>query len=357
MKYKQLAVVVVIVVVIHAIFLLLLKSGGNNNKKGEDIKPEPEVTEIVEQENVSQPEEIAPPAPEPVKVLDPLEGVEKFSNTFFTKDIKALPENIRQMEGLCKSGIAIDLDTKRILWEKDAYTARPMASVTKMMTALVAVRKMKMSDGAITPDTMIKVTPTASKIGGRQVWLDPRESFSFTDILKCVLVHSANDCAYLMGEFMGGGDVQSFINDMNKQAADLGCTKFNYVNTHGLTNDDKRENVGSPIELAYLASVLLDIPEITRWTNVRTEYIRENDEAYKQRNKGQATMLSSSNGLLRSCNGVNGMKTGFTNKAGFCIVITCERNGRRAIVVVMGSNTAKERDKLGAALVNWIYQN
>ncbi|MBQ7650673.1 MAG: D-alanyl-D-alanine carboxypeptidase [Victivallales bacterium] len=357
MKIKQYLIIIAIVVAIHLVFLLILRGGCKGHAPEENltenvIEPAPgPVEEPDTPQDKTAPAQIAAAQP-----ADPLAGVEPYSPQYFSKGLVALPPNIQKLTENCKSGVVVDLDGRRVLWEKDPDTPRQMASVTKIMTALVAIRKMRLSNGQITPDTMIQVTRTASKIGGRQVWLDPREKFSFTEIMKCIMVHSANDCAYLMAEFMGNGDADSFVADMNAQARQLGCRNFTFVNSHGLAADDGRENMGSPIELAYLASVVLGVPEITKWTCVKVEYIRENDEEFKKRNKGLPTMLSSSNSLLGRCNGVNGLKTGFTNNAGFCIVITCERNSRRVAVVIMGSPKAKVRDELGIALVNWAYQ-
>ena len=356
MKIKQYLIIVAIVVAIHLVFLLVLRGGckGHDaevNNVENVIEPAPGPVE----EQDTPPEEVAPAPVATAQPTDPLAGVEPYSPQYFSRGVVALPPNVQKLTENCKSGVVVDLDNKRILWDKDPYTPRSMASVTKIMTALVAIRKMRLSNGTITPDTMIQVTRTASKIGGRQVWLDPREKFSFTDIMKCIMVHSANDCAYLMAEFMGNGDVDSFVSDMNSQAKSLGCNNFRFYNPHGLAADDGSENLGSPIELAYLASVVLGVPEITKWTGVKVEYIRENDEEFKKRNKGMPTMLSSSNSLLGRCNGVNGMKTGYIKNAGFCIVITCERNSKKVAVVLMGSPSTKARDELGIALINWAY--
>ena len=364
MKIRQYLIIFAIVVAVHLVFLLILRGGCKGGSGEKDVNVTENVIEpvpgSVEEPGAEQNEDAvavdeAPQTEGGYPATDPLAGVVPFSSNYFKQATVPLPQNIQNMSAKCKAGVVVDLDGRRVLWEKDAFTSRPMASVTKIMTALVAVRKMRLSNGVVTPDTMIQVTREASKIGGRQVWLDPRESFSFTELMKCIMVHSANDCAYLLAEFMGNGDVDSFVGDMNKQAKSLGCNGFSFLNPHGLTAADGRENSACPIELAYLASVALNVPEITRWTSVKTEFLRENDEAYKKRNKGQATMLSSSNSVLGRCNGVNGMKTGFTNKSGYCIVITCERNSKRVAVVLMGCADRKERDNLGIALVNWAY--
>ena len=355
MNIKSLLTGAAVITVIYLLVFFIFIKGCD---KKEQVEEEQTTVETPSQpEEQPQQEAVQPPAAAPA---DPLYGVEPYSDAFFTYTTKDLPANIQRAMTAAnvKAGIAVNLDSREVYWALNPNTAYPMASVTKMMTALVAVRKMLCSNGAITPETPIKVTRAASLIGGRQVWLDPKETFTFDEILKCVLVHSANDCAYLLGEFMGNGDIHSFISDMNKQAQELGCTHFHFINSHGLTDkDNKDENSGSPAELAYLASVLLNIPQIMKWTGVRTEYLRENDEAFKARNKGQATMLSTSNSLLGVVPGVNGMKTGFTNNAGFCIVITCVRNDKHTCVVLMGCKDRKTRDALGTALLNWLYAN
>ncbi len=355
MNIKSLLTGAAVITVIYIIVFFVFIKGCDKKEKIE----EPTAAETMPQQE-EQPQEEAPQPPAETAPADPLYGVEPYSDEFFTYTTKNLPADIQRAitaSGV-KAGIAVNLDSREVYWALNPKTAYPMASVTKMMTALVAVRKMLCSNGAITLETPIKVTSDASQIGGRQVWLDPKETFTFDEILKCVLVHSANDCAYLLGEFMGNGDIASFIRDMNKQAQELGCTHFHFINSHGLTDKvNKDENTGSPAELAYLASVLLNIPQIMKWTGVRTEYLRENDEAFKARNKGQATMLSTSNSLLGVVPGVNGMKTGFTDNAGFCIVITCVRNETHTCVVLMGCKDRKSRDALGKALLNWLYAN
>jgi len=371
MKKQVLIGIVVGVVLVHAALFLLLSGTGKSN----DVAVEE--TPVVEAPKASGAGVQNPQAGDPASDLAPAlpQGVQTpaaadasapaalpswapFNDSYYHAARVTLPGNIGKLAAQCSAGIALDVDTRIAYWAKDPYTARPIASITKMMTALLAVERMRKSNGGITPDTMIQVTRQSALIGGRQVWLDPKESFTFTELLKCILVHSANDCAYLMGEFMGNGNISSFVADMNKRAAELGCKRFVFYNTHGLTEETgngRKDNLAAPVELAYLASLLLDVPEIMRWTGIKTEWLRENDEAYKKRNKGQATMLSSANSLLGNCPGVNGMKTGFTNNAGSCIVITCERNGRRVAVVLLGCRDRKVRDQLGRSLLDFVY--
>lgn len=351
MKLKSIHLIIIIIILVHFfVFLyIMLPHHKSETKQIEPAEPV-QTAETAEREVTSS-------------VLEPLGNsaaavqassleLPPFSDTFFTVEQRQLPAAVQKLTTSCASGLAADLSSRKIFWAKDPFSSRPMASISKMMTAYLAVKKMKESNGTITLDTPIKVTKNAAGIGGREVWIDTRETFTFNEILKAMLVHSANDCAYLMAEFMGGSE-QAFVAEMNREAVAMGCRRFKFFNSHGLTLNNQ-DNTAAPVELAYLAARLLDIPEIVKWTSVKTEYLRENDQAFIKRNKGQATMLSNSNKLLGRCKGVNGMKTGFTNKAGFCIVATCERDNRRVCVVVMGSNKA-DRDNLAGQLIDWVY--
>ncbi|MBQ6474062.1 MAG: D-alanyl-D-alanine carboxypeptidase [Victivallales bacterium] len=363
MKLKPIIIIASIVVIIHLLlFCFLVLPHQRKNQEPEPDAP----TAKTEVTNAPAPSPAAPGPAEPSVPTSPgvatpeaqpaeMPRLPLYSPEFFTRDLRPLPQKIASKVN-CRSGCVIDLDTRRLFWELSPTTPYPIASVTKMMTAYLAVKTMRESNGAITLQTPVKVSVNASHIGGRRVWLDPKETFTFDELLKCVLVHSANDAAYLLGEFCAGGSAPAFVAQMNEQAKAMGCNSMVFLNTNGLPeNKGKDQNLACALELAYLSLHLLNIPEIMKWTGVKKEYLRENDEAFIKRNKGGATMLSSSNTLLGRCPGVNGMKTGYTDKAGYCVVITCERNNRRMGVVILSSPTAKERDALATALVEWAY--
>jgi D-alanyl-D-alanine carboxypeptidase (penicillin-binding protein 5/6) len=267
-----------------------------------------------------------------------------FSSAYYSVNSRALPKALAGRTAEIVAGTVIDLSSRRVYWGKHMLQAYPIASMTKMMTALLVVEDLRASGGRLTLETPVRVTVAASKIGGRQVWLDPRETLTIDELLKCVLIRSANDCAYLLGEFLSGSEA-AFVQRMNERAKELGCQQFVFHNTHGLPAGG-RENLGSPVELAYLAEILMDEPEIMRWTCVRRDAIRENTKIF---------YLDNTNSLLGRCPGVNGMKTGVTNKAGHCITVTCEREGRRLAVVVMGAANSKSRDALARDLLEWGY--
>ena len=347
---KKTVFVVIIVVLLMHMFLLI----GLIKPKGEK-PPKEETPTTTTQETDSG---IVPPPPveeEPPKPQWP--EMPPYSDTYFTKKPKALPQKLEEAATHCKAGVAIDLSTHTILWAKNEKTTYTIASLTKMVTTMLAVRKIYESDGAITLDTPIKVTREASKIGGSQVWLDPSETFTFNELLKATLVHSANDAAYLLAQFCGG-TADAFVQQMNDYTKSLGCKSFRFINPNGLPEKERKndENSANAIELAYIADQLLKLPEIMAWSGVKVAYFRENDEAFLKKHDGQATMLSSSNPLLGKCEGVNGMKTGYTDKSKFCLVATCERSGKSVCLVLLGCDSKQARNTLAFGMMEWLYQ-
>lgn len=353
MKFKLSYVIIVIIILIH-LFVFTKLFISPEKREDKDVKKE----EAKQEQNVGSensgetllPPEIQPPVVQPK--VPAVVQIPNYSSAFFRQDTRELPKGLQAQVATLASYAVIDLDGRRVFSAKNASTPYPMASITKMMTTYLAVKKMRASNGAITLESPIKVSRAASQVKERRVWLSPTETFTFQEILKACLVHSANDCAYLLAEYCGGGNEQAFVAEMNKEAAAMGCKTLTYYNANGLPAAGGKENSGCALELAYLALHMMEYPEIMKWTGVKLDYLRENDEAFKKRNNGP-TMLTSSNKLLGSCPGVNGMKTGYTNKAGHCIVATCERNNRRMAVVILGGT--KERDRIASALFDWAY--
>lgn len=249
----------------------------------------------------------------------------------------------------CKAGILVDWTNRRILWRRKDTAVAPIASLTKMMTAYLLVEAIATRPD-ISLETLVKVTATAAEIAGSQVYLDPRETFSLKDLLKCTMIFSANDAAHLIAEFLGGGDVQKFVKEMNAQANRMGLSHTRFLNPHGLPTSNGSENESSPLEMACLAGHLLDCPEIVRWSSTWLSYLRENTPKPFQ--------LVNRNALVNpheGVPGVNGMKTGYTRDAGFCIAATCVREGRTLVAVVTGCPSSKERNSLVGSLLEWGY--
>lgn len=248
-----------------------------------------------------------------------------------------------------KTGILVDLNNREVLWAKNPKQSAPIASMTKMMTLLLIMEGMK-NDPKITLDTMIQVTREASKIGGSQAWLDPREQFSIRELLKTIVVHSANDSSYLLAQYFGGGDAETFVNMMNKRAQELNLAGAYFSNPDGLPEKNtSNENKASAEDMAFLAEKLLQYPTITEYAQLKSMVFRPESQ--------KPITFVNTNKLIRwDVKGVNGMKTGFTARAGFCITVTCERDGRKLVAVSTGFKTSKERDKFMRQLLDWGYR-
>ena len=216
-----------------------------------------------------------------------------------------------------------------------------------MMTVLVVMQELR-SRPDLTLSTPIAVTREAALVGGRQVWLDPRETFPLKDILRCTLIHSANDAAFLLAQHVAGSELV-FLRRMQAVSATLGLQGFTFHNSHGLPEGPTHaENSGNAMELAYLAGCLLAYPEVVELSSTRVSYL-------EPRIDGKKTQLVTTNRLIGRVPGVNGMKTGFTDKARYCLVATCERSQRQVVAVATGCASSADRDALVGGLIEWAY--
>lgn len=254
-----------------------------------------------------------------------------------------LPGYIRS-QGL-KSGILVEIPSGKVYWKNDSKTPVPIASMTKMMTALIAFESIDQRT-EITLDTVIPVSNAAARIGGSQVWLDPRESFTLRELLISIMVKSANDSSYLVGEYLYNGNIHAFVAKMNERAKELGMTDTKFLNSNGLP-EGLYSNQASCEDLVYLAHELMAHPEALEWASIRQATFRPNAE--------KPTMMTNHNGLIGKVNGVDGLKTGYTKRAGFCITATCIRDGRRFIAVATGFPSANERNDFVSDLFEWAY--
>ena len=147
-----------------------------------------------------------------------------------------------------------------------------------------------------------------------------------------------------VAEFIGGS-VENFVNEMNQRARELKMTQTTFLSPCGLPDKQKRNSLTSPYDMCLLAEQLLEYPKVLEWSSTSTAWVRQNK-----------TVLSTTNGLIKNkIKGVDGMKTGFTNAAGFCLTFTVNRNGRRLIGCVTGCSSARERDAFCANLIDWAY--
>lgn len=231
----------------------------------------------------------------------------------------------------------MDAATGNVIYEDQADIVSPPASMTKLMT--FAVLDDKLASGAITLGTPIRITRDDAGIGGSQVYLDPRETFPVEELLYAMMIHSANDAAHALAR-ASAGSVEAFVALMNAKARDLGMMHTTFRTPHGLPPSSRRPAEGdltSPRDFALLGRHLLQKTDVLKYTSIRT----------RQFGVGIRTSpmeLNNRDNLIGHVAGVDGLKTGFTNAAGSCLTATAQRDGRRVIVVVMGSPAAKTRD-------------
>ena len=243
--------------------------------------------------------------------------------------------------------LLMELNSGQVLYEKDADTARRPASVTKIMTMLLAFEAI--DSGKFKLEDMITVSEHAAGMGGSQVYLEVGETQTVEDILKCMIVSSANDAAVAMGEAIGGSEA-GFVAMMNEKANELGMKNTHFENACGL---EAEGHLMSSRDIAILSrELLLKYPEVTKYTTIWMDTIIHRTK------KGETEFgLANTNKFLKKYEGANGLKTGYTSAAGFSMSATATRNGTTLIAVVMGSKTKDIRYSDAAKLLDYGFAN
>ena len=230
-----------------------------------------------------------------------------------------------------KAAILIDAATGTVLYEQDAHTPLPPASVSKVMTMLLIMEAI--DDGRIGWEDMVTASATAAAKGGSQIYLKEGETMSVATLLKSVAVSSANDAACALAEHIAGSET-AFVSQMNQRAKELGMNETNFVNCTGLDDDETAENHRtSAYDIALMSRELLTKhPDIKKYTTIWMDTVRDGSFG-----------LSNTNKLVRFYQGATGLKTGYTSQAGFCLSASAERDGMELIAVVLGCDTSAER--------------
>ncbi len=340
---SQVSTKVFIVSVNIAFILGMITHKGCFSTSSEQEAPKVVEVKVDESKGALKPKIKKPVAPKPKKRVLVPKGFD-YS--------KAVVGQIKELKdsNLPTSGIFIDMKTRKVLWAKNPRTAVPIASMTKMMTLLLALEDI-MRPNNITSKTVVQVTREAFKVGGSQVYLDPKESFTLAELLKAVSIKSANDAAFLVAQFLGGGDVHSFVRRMNDRALQLGMKKTKFYNPHGLPGSTSRkDNVSCPEDLVLLAEQLLKYPPTTKLSSIWRDKFRNG--TFDLQNTNKLVEGNKYGGAI----GVDGMKTGYIKRSGFCNTITCKRGGRRIIAVATGFRTSAKRDNFMRKLLDWGYQ-
>ena len=231
---------------------------------------------------------------------------------------------------LSESGIIMESTTGKVLFEKDADTPRPPASMTKIMTMLLITEEIE--KGNISLKDVVTISERAASMGGSQIYLEKGSTSTVEELLTTIAVGSANDSAVAMAEKIGG-TVENFVSMMNKRAKELGATNTTFKNPHGL---DEEGHLTTARDMALIAKELVKHESIIKLTSTYETTITHQN--------GKSLWLVNTNSLIKFYSGLDGLKTGFTDKAGYCLTGTMKRNDMRLITVVMKAETKENRN-------------
>ncbi len=295
------------------------------------------------------PDETAPAVPEKKPEVVRPAGISDYRDLQLTLPRAAADLLRKSRPGIECAGILVAPERELVLWSKDADELVPIASMTKMMTTLVAFELIAARDD-LSLDTVVAVSRAAQNIGGSEIWLMAGHRYPLRDLLRASVVKSANDAMYAVAERTApGNDVQQFVVVMNRRARQLGMSKARFRNVHGLPEPDRRDdNRASCRDLVVLALALRRYPEIWEWCKLDMVRFRHN-------NGKVVDMYNSNRRLLRHCSGVTGLKTGYTKTSGFCVTATCRRGGEQLIAVVTGFKNKNDRYLFVSRLFEWGY--
>lgn len=260
--------------------------------------------------------------------------------TFVIPSVSA-EEQSTQLVDNARSAILIERDTGTVLYEKNSNEQLPPASMTKIMTMLLIMEAL--DKGKIDINEKIRTSEYAASMGGSQIFLEPGEEMTTQEMLKGIAIGSGNDASVAMAERIAGSE-PAFVEMMNKKAKELGLKDTKFQNTTGLPIQD---HYSTAHDMAMMAKELLKYQDITKFTGTYEAYLRENTD-----NK---FWLVNTNKLVRFYPGVDGLKTGFTNDAKYCLTATAQKDGMRVIAVVFGAPTSKERNAQVTKLLDYAF--
>ena len=239
------------------------------------------------------------------------------------------------------SSVIMEYSTGKILYEKNANQKLAPASMTKIMTMLLTMEAI--DEGKLSMDDSIVISKTAADMGGSQMFLEEHSSVKVKELLKGIAIASANDAAVALAEKVGGS-VDNFVNMMNEKATTLGLTNTTFKNPHGL---DEEGHLSTAHDMAVMARSLIGYKDILNYTSTYEDYFNKPD--------GSRTWLVNTNKLVRFYKGVDGLKTGYTEGAGYCLTATAKKNDIRFITVVMGEPTSDQRSLDTSNLLNYAF--
>lgn len=248
---------------------------------------------------------------------------------FLLMSIPMVKAEVEDLAPNAKSAIMIEASTGEILFQKNKDEKLAPASMTKMMSMILIMEEIE--NGNLKWDEMITTSERASSMGGSQIFLKAGEKMSVEDLLKGVAIASGNDAVVALAERIAGSE-EAFVKRMNARGKDLGLKNTNFVNATGLTADN---HYSSSYDMSLIAKELVKHEKILEFTDTYEDYLRKDTKS--------PFWLVNTNRLVRFKEGVDGLKTGFTNEAGYCLTATMKKDGMRLITVVMKEETANKR--------------
>ena len=257
--------------------------------------------------------------------------------SFFVLNLNVLAEEDFASNG--KSAILVDNLSGKVLYEKNADEKLAPASMTKLASMLMVMEAI--DNGNLKFEDKVTISEEAANMGGSQVFLQAGEVYTVYDLLKSVAIASGNDAVVALAEKIGGSQ-SGFIDMLNKRLKEIGATNTNFVNAHGL---DAEGHYSTARDMSIIARELLKHPKILEFTSIYEEYLEKND--------GSRIWLVNTNKLVRFYDGVDGLKTGFTKTAGYCLTATASKNNFRLISVVMGEDTSENRSSDIVKMLNY----
>ncbi len=265
----------------------------------------------------------------------------------FLLSIAILPVRFCRAETLnslpCKAAYLIDYDSGTVLFEKNATTRLPIASMCKIMTLLLCFESI--DAGEHTLNEQVTVSQTAAGMGGSQVYLEANGSYEISNLLKSIIVCSANDSCVAMAETIAGSE-NAFVERMNERAKELGANDTLFANCTGLP---KEPQYSCAKDVSVMLQALLHHPQYFEYSKIRNEEFRHP--------KDRVTQMTNTNRLLRSYEGCDSGKTGFTNQAGFCLAASAKRGNMRIISVTIGSSDSTSRFDCHKNMLNYAFAN
>lgn len=240
-----------------------------------------------------------------------------------------------------KSAILMERDTGKVLYEKNSNEELPPASMTKVMTMLLIMEAI--DHGKLSWNEKIRTSEYAASMGGSQIFLEPGEQMTTKEMMRGIAIGSGNDAAVAMAERIAGSE-EAFVDKMNQKAKELGLAHTYFKNATGLPVDG---HYSTAHDMAIMAKELLKYEDITKFTGMYESYLREDTD--------KKFWLVNTNKLVRFYPGVDGLKTGFTSQAKYCLTATAQKNGMRVIAVVFGAPTSKDRNAQVTKMLDYAF--